>query len=559
MENEASVPDSGKLSRKIVAVAAGEAHTLALSGDRCVYSWGRGMFGRLGTGSETDELFPVKIQFGDSELKFVGVAAGAYHSLALAADGSVWSWGYNIYGQLGFDGDNSASPHLIDQFAKLGSPCLPPDEPDSKSNTQLKICAVKAGGMISLAIDNHGALWMWGNCPHECSSSEGGWSFVSSFTPTPVSDFHGHTVFKVACGNEHIVALVSAGEKYEGDDDLVCYSWGINKHGQLGLGDRGSRFRPQIITTFSKDSPWAVYDVACGAFHTALLTRKKKPSGSLESICWTFGLGDKGQLGCGTTQSALVPEPVKELPGSVNLVSVDCGLFHTSVVSSAGQVWSWGMEKGLGLCPDASFTGTDAGDAISPILISSKFHDPIQVACGAAHTVLVTHNGYKLWSWGRGKSGVLGNGNTLDCYAPSIVFWPPHNEEDSKPAAEEENTETKAPKTDTEADERLALAMEEMKLLQSKLSITERYASILHRSLFGKPFEDQDIPDSLRNSGTFDIAREWENMLESADRSKLLRLESFYRSILAGVKDKLMKRRIQELVKECLQSPTTGK
>lgn len=36
-------------------------------------------------------------------------------------------------------------------------------------------------------------------------------------------------------------------------------------------------------------------------------------------------------------------------------------LGHCGVVSSAGDVWSWGMEKGLGLCPDARFTGTDAG------------------------------------------------------------------------------------------------------------------------------------------------------------------------------------------------------
>lgn len=55
------------------------------AGDGRVFSWGRGMFGRLGNGSESDELFPVRVNFGDSEqLKFVGVAAGAYHSLALA-------------------------------------------------------------------------------------------------------------------------------------------------------------------------------------------------------------------------------------------------------------------------------------------------------------------------------------------------------------------------------------------------------------------------------------------------------------------------------------------
>ncbi|KAK4419942.1 E3 ubiquitin-protein ligase HERC2 [Sesamum alatum] len=92
------------LSRKIISIAAGEAHTLALTADGKVYSWGRGTFGRLGTGSEEDRHFPVRVSFFGSDdddereeqLKIVGIAAGAYHSLALADDGSVWAWGYNI-------------------------------------------------------------------------------------------------------------------------------------------------------------------------------------------------------------------------------------------------------------------------------------------------------------------------------------------------------------------------------------------------------------------------------------------------------------------------------
>lgn len=413
---------------------------------------------------------------------------------------------------------------------------------------------------MSLAIDNLGGLWMWGNCPQK--SKEGEFSLVSSFTPTPVWDFHGHTVVKVACGNEHVVALVSAGESYVGED-LVCYSWGNNSHGQLGLGDRESRPHPEVVKTFDHESPYAIYAVACGAFHTALLTHKKRPSDTSKSMCWTFGLGDNGQLGHGMTQNELLPTPVKDLPQHLYLVSVDCGLFHTSVVSSAGDVWSWGMEKGLGLCPDATYTETDSGDALSPLLIlcrpyGPKFPEPIQVACGAAHTVVVAQEGYKLWSWGRGRSGVLGNGKAMDSYTPTVVLWPPLTEdfkqEESKGSGEQDKITKKETEAVTETDEKLASALNELKLLQTKLSVMERYASILHGSIFGKPFDEHDIPASLRNSGVFDIAKEWEKMLEEADHSKLVRLEMFYRNMLAGVKDKLMKRRIKEIIKECLQS-----
>ncbi|KHG00395.1 putative E3 ubiquitin-protein ligase HERC3 [Gossypium arboreum] len=434
MESAAgTADDSSNMPHKVVAVAAGEAHTLALSGDGYVYSWGRGMFGRLGTGSESDEIFPVRVKIQNSELKLIAVAAGAYHSLALADDGSVWSWGYN----------NSLAPQLMERFLELGSPDQSKDELETKSKAPLKICAVKAGGMTSLAIDNLGALWMWGNCPQENNNGDGSLTFVSCFTPIPVWDFHGHTVVKVACGNEHVVALVSAGERHK-----------------------------------------------------------------------------------------------------------------------AGDVWSWGMEKGLGLCPDASFTGTDSGDAISPLRIHGpKFNDPVQVSCGAAHTVLVAHDGYKLWSWGRGRSGVLGNGKTVDCFSPTVVLWPPLNEDFKQEELNQDDkiVDQKGSDGVLEMEKKLSLAMEEMKLLQSKLSTMERYASILHGSIFGKPFEVQDIPISLQNSGTFDIAREWEKMLESSDRSGLVRLELFYRNMLTGVKDKILKKRIQELIKECLPSSAEGK
>ncbi|CAI9093548.1 OLC1v1029066C1 [Oldenlandia corymbosa var. corymbosa] len=423
--------------------------------------------------------------------------------------------------------------------------------------------------MMSLAIDDLGGLWMWGNCPHPQQSrpAEGEFTLVSCFSPIPVWNLHGHTVVKVACGNEHVVALASAEETYSGSD-LLCYAWGSNNHGQLGLGDRESRLVPEVIRRFDLESSWEVYEVACGAFHTAVLTTKKRPSDTLESICWTFGLGDNGQLGHGTTQSLLSPDPVKALPENTFLISVDCGLFHTSVTSSAGDVWSWGMEKGLGLCPDASFPGTDPGDALSPLLIlcnglyGPKFPEPVQVACGAAHTVLVGDKGYKLWSWGRGRSGVLGNGETDFHFAPTLVLWPPlledFKEEISPNVREATKDDSKNPKTDAEIEKRLSSAMEEIKLLNSKLSAMERYASILHGSIFGKPFTEQDILPSLQRSTGFDIAKEWENMLDSADHGRLLRLESFYRNMLAGVKDKLLKRRIEELVKESLNSSTKG-
>ncbi|XP_024984406.1 ultraviolet-B receptor UVR8-like isoform X2 [Cynara cardunculus var. scolymus] len=491
--------ETGGLSRKVIAIAAGEAHTLALTGDGNVYSWGRGTFGRLGNGSERDQLFPVKIEFKLTDkrdrVKIIGISAGAYHSLALADDGSVWSWGYNSYGQLGDDGENSFVPCLVKLPMTDGSV--------TKNETAPKISSVKAGSMMSLAINDSGSLWMWGNCPVQETSSEGGFSLTPTSTPISIWNFHGHTVVKVACGSEHIVTLVSAGEKREGGD-LVCYTWGNNNHGQLGLGDTEARSNPRMVEKFNTGSPWAAYEVACGAFHTCVLAYRKTESVALESVCWTFGRGDNGQLGQGTTKKSLYPEMVEGLPENSLLLSVDCGLFHTSVVSSSGNVWSWGMENGLGLCPEATFTESDGGDILTPRLINevfgAKFPEPVQVACGAAHTVLLADSGHKLWAWGRGRNGVLGNGQEIDFFAPKDVLWPQPDEKGLGTFANEVSVE-RDPEETTENEKKLSAVMQEMNLLQSKLSIMERYASILHGSIFGKPFEeDRDIPVSLRNS-----------------------------------------------------------
>ncbi|KAF1865347.1 hypothetical protein Lal_00004721 [Lupinus albus] len=102
MEDAGNLANSGNLSHKVIAVVAGEAHTLILTGDGSVYSWGRGMFGRLGLDSEKDELFPVQVKFqnpngelGDT-LKIVAIAAGAYHNLALSGNDNSYceKWGH---------------------------------------------------------------------------------------------------------------------------------------------------------------------------------------------------------------------------------------------------------------------------------------------------------------------------------------------------------------------------------------------------------------------------------------------------------------------------------
>jgi alpha-tubulin suppressor-like RCC1 family protein len=406
---------------------------------------------------------------------------------------------------------------------------------------------------MSFVIDNLGSLWMWGQCPQPTDTGQ--LCLVNTSSPLPVWDFHGHTVVNVACGNEHVLAAVSSGASYNGRG-LICYSWGSNTHGQLGLGHKEPQARPVAIPTFNEESSWEVYEIACGAYHTGILSQKKTYEEDIQCRCWTFGLGDNGQLGSGSTISSDLPIPVIGLPGDAFLISLDCGLFHTSVVSANGEVWCWGMERGLGLCPDASYSGADAGDALHPLRVRSpetngfKFLGPLQIACGAAHTILVAGDGYRMWAWGRGRNGVLGRGVTDDSYTPAVVTWPPLNEQDLKELQGGGGTSISSVRSNQMEREM------EMKLSETmeRLNLLERYANILHISIFRKQLDERRLKESFQGKVVFDIRSEFESLLGAADGDELARMEGFYRSILGSVKDEILKRHVQEMVSENLAS-----
>src|SRR5262249_7426564 len=87
----------------IQAIAAGDGHTLALTTDGHVWSWGRNGSGQLGDTTTQGHRLPAAASISG----VVALAAGDQHSVALKTDGTVWTWGDNGSGQLG-DGTTTA-------------------------------------------------------------------------------------------------------------------------------------------------------------------------------------------------------------------------------------------------------------------------------------------------------------------------------------------------------------------------------------------------------------------------------------------------------------------
>ena len=132
--------------RRVVAVSAGERHSLTLTADGAVWSWGGGGWGQLGHGDWQHQLLPKKVETFSAGQRVVAVSAEGSHSLAITADGAVWSWGNGGNGRLGH-GDQQIQPlpKKVEAFAGQ------------------RVVAVSAGGFHSLAITARGAVWSWGS------------------------------------------------------------------------------------------------------------------------------------------------------------------------------------------------------------------------------------------------------------------------------------------------------------------------------------------------------------------------------------------------------------
>jgi alpha-tubulin suppressor-like RCC1 family protein len=195
------------LGATAVAVALGTSHTCARKGDGSLWCWGDNSQGQLGDGTTAEKGSPVKLPVEAALLgtTAVEVAAGVFHTCARKADGSLWCWGRNAYGQLG-DGTllDRASPV---QVAALGT----------------MVVGVALGGHHSCARKADGSLWCWGRNAY---GQLGDGTLLDRASPVQVAAL-GTTVVGLALGGYH-----SCARKHDG----TLWCWGRNDYGQLGDG-----------------------------------------------------------------------------------------------------------------------------------------------------------------------------------------------------------------------------------------------------------------------------------------------------------------------------------
>jgi len=286
---------------RAVSVTVGNNHSLALAADGAVWSWGYGGLGRLGHGDEEQQLQPKKVEALAGQ-RVVAVSAGQYHSLALTADGAVWSWGFGNTGRLG---------HGDQQYQLL------PKKVEALAHQ--RVVAVSAADHHSLAIAADGSVWSWGG---GAGGKLGHGDEQRQLLPKKVEALAGKRVLAVAAGWSHSLAITADG---------AVWSWGAGGNGRLGHGDQQEQLLPKKVEALAGQR---VVAVAAGWSHSLAITA--------DGALWSWGFGGRGRLGHGDEQDQLLPKKVEALAGR-RVIAVSAGDVHSIVITADGAVFAWGQ------------------------------------------------------------------------------------------------------------------------------------------------------------------------------------------------------------------------
>jgi alpha-tubulin suppressor-like RCC1 family protein len=149
-----------ELGEKIVEVACGTQHTIALAESGSVYAWGKGEFGRLGQGDTNDWSEPEEIEYfrdiveAHPEQAIASVSAGAQWSAARTGTGHLYVWGRNDQGQLGLGEESMGDLYSSERYPRIVG---------ILAQENMKMRLHNCGESHIVCIAKNGAVYSWGS------------------------------------------------------------------------------------------------------------------------------------------------------------------------------------------------------------------------------------------------------------------------------------------------------------------------------------------------------------------------------------------------------------
>ena len=384
-------------SSKVTQVATGGNVSLALTQDGFVYAWGEDTYGQMGQGTtDTNVNTPVKVKgVGGSGFlsNITKITVGGTFCMALASDGTLYTWGQNNHNQLG-DGTTTERKTPV-TVSYSGDP----------------ISNISAGMYHSAFTTTTGKVYAFGrNNQGQVGDNTSG---TNRSTPTQVVGVGNSGTLTgirdVSCGDDFTHAIK--------DSDGSVYGWGKQLYGMIGNGQNsGDATTPTPVILASDSSAVTGITQISGGGDSALMLK----SGGTVYACGYNGLG---QIGNGTITDAddgLVQ--VLGVGGSGNLTGItQIAIAYASslALKSDGTMYSWGNnndgQNGLG-----TVGGTNPTTPVAITLLTGV--DTINTGGKPSHFIVTKPDG-SVFCWGRGDEGQIGDGtNTAEQGTPTQVL-----------------------------------------------------------------------------------------------------------------------------------------
>ncbi|XP_049908951.1 probable E3 ubiquitin-protein ligase HERC1 isoform X6 [Epinephelus moara] len=288
--------------KKVSSSKGSDGHTLAITVEGEVFSWGDGEYGKLGHGNSATQKYPKIIQGPLFGKVVVCVSAGYRHSAAVTNDGELYTWGEGDFGRLGHSDSQSRNvPTLVKDVSGVGQ--------------------VACGSSHTIAVAQDGrTVWSFGGGDN---GKLGHGDTNRVYRPKVIEALHGFIIRKVCAGSQSSLALTSAGQ---------VFAWGCGSC--LGCGSsETTSLRPRFIEDLSITK---IIDISCGDSHCLALTH--------ENEVYAWGNNTMGQCGQGHTSTPITkPKKVLGLEG-VSIQQITAGTSHSlawTAVPTDRQLVAW--------------------------------------------------------------------------------------------------------------------------------------------------------------------------------------------------------------------------
>ncbi|WP_422614015.1 RCC1 domain-containing protein, partial [Bifidobacterium indicum] len=295
--------------------SAGDMCSMGIDSKGDLYTWGDNLFGELGrdTGSSEYDGRPGRVTPPTGITSFTQASAGDMHSMAIGSDGNLYTWGDNYDGQLGRD--------------TTGTPANRPGRVTPPTGVTFTQASARYG--YSMAFGSDGNLYTWGdNSGGQLGRDTTGTPYDRPGRVTPPT---GVTLTQISANGTYSMALGSDGN---------LYTWGDNSSGQLGRdtgssgydGRPGRVTPPTGVTSFTQANAGSRYSMALGS----------------DRNLYTWGANDLGQLGRETNTTIngvnadIKPGRVTAPAGITFTQSSEGGNMISMAFGSDGNLYTWG-------------------------------------------------------------------------------------------------------------------------------------------------------------------------------------------------------------------------